>query len=121
MDATAFGRILERVVNELPGARGAVFVDWEGEAVDQFSHMSHTGIRLVGAHWGIIYHQVKMALGKLTLGGPRELVLSFQRQYVVVRRVTDEYLVIITMARETNLGRALHLLDWAQGKLREEM
>jgi predicted regulator of Ras-like GTPase activity (Roadblock/LC7/MglB family) len=119
--ATVFSEILEEVVKAVPGARGAIFVDWEGEAVDTFSTIGTTAIKLVGAHWGIVYYQARSALEKQDVGAVEELILTFADQQVIIRRVTDEYMVIMTLQDGGNLGRALGKLDWAITKLREEM
>jgi len=121
MTTSVFSEILEEVVQSLPGARGAIFVDWEGEAVDTCSTIGDTGIKLVGAYWGIVYRHLRASLKKLEAGSPIEVVMSFSRQLVVIRRVTDDYIVVFTLAEGSNLGRALGLMDWAAGKLRAEM
>lgn len=118
--SSPFGAILSDLVHAIPRARGAVFVDWEGEAVDQFSSGEHD-LRLLGAHWSIAYHQARSAFDKLGLGAPEELVLRFQEEQILVRRVTDEYLVLLVIPREESLGRALHLLRRSEQLLRSEM
>ena len=121
MQNSTFARILEQVVAAIPGARGAIFVDWEGEAVDAFSRLSYTGIRLVGAHWGVVYNQLKLAMQRLRLGAPVELVLRFAREQVIIRRVTDDYLALVTLESGADFGRALAVMRWAEALLREEM
>jgi predicted regulator of Ras-like GTPase activity (Roadblock/LC7/MglB family) len=121
MNGSPFARILEEVVRELPGAVGAIFVDWEGEAVDAFTHGDEIQIRLLGAHWTIIYYQLKSALEKLGMQAPAEVVLRFADQQIVIRRITDEYLAIISMADQTHLGRAMGLMRAVEGRLRQEM
>jgi predicted regulator of Ras-like GTPase activity (Roadblock/LC7/MglB family) len=118
--SSPFGAILSDLVRAIPRARGAVFVDWEGEAVDQVSAGEHD-LRLLGAHWSIAYHQARAALDKLGLGAPEELVLRFQHEQILVRRVTEDYLVLLAMGSEENLGRALHLLRQSGRLLRSEM
>lgn len=121
MYPTVFSNILEKLVQALPGALGAAFIDWEGEAVDTFCRIRTDEIRLIAAHWGIIYRQVRSALTKVDLDAPRELILDFGSQQVVIRRVTDDYVVVVALNRGSNLGRALGMLSWAEKKLREQM
>jgi predicted regulator of Ras-like GTPase activity (Roadblock/LC7/MglB family) len=116
-----FAQILEELVRALPGALGAIFVDWEGEAVDSFSRASREDIRLEGAHWGVIYNQAKLFCDKLSLGRAAEVILRFDQQQVIISRVTDGYIAIITLGDDANLGRALGMLRQAKAKLREEM
>jgi predicted regulator of Ras-like GTPase activity (Roadblock/LC7/MglB family) len=118
---TVFGRILGDVVEQLPGALGAVFIDWEGEAVDQFAHIGTMDVRLIGAHWGIVMAQAQAALEKLELGTPRQMVLRFTDQQIIIRRVDQDYVVVLAMSAEAHLGRALTLLGRAEARLRAEM
>lgn len=118
---TVFGEILKRVVAAVPGARGAIFADWEGEAVDNFSaQIDDTGLRLMGAHWGVIYSLARTAWTS-ELGQIKQLLLEFDTQRVVVRRVTEEYFVVMTLGLEGNLAYATRALDRAEDQLREEM
>ena len=119
--SSGFGPILERLVTALPGARGAIFVDWEGEAVDEHAHIDKTDLKILGAQWGIIYQQAMNALSKLGLGALDELVLRFATDQFAIRRVTEEYIVLLALDKDANLGRALHLLRRAGDELREEM
>jgi predicted regulator of Ras-like GTPase activity (Roadblock/LC7/MglB family) len=120
MDTSIFARILEEMVTSIPGALGAVFVDWEGEAVDEFAHHGHD-LRLVGAQWAVTYFLARTALDKSRHVGLAEMLLRFEQQQVIVRRVTDEYLVVMALEQGANLGRALHLIQRAEKRLREEM
>lgn len=119
--SSGFGKILERVVTALPGAHGAIFVDWEGEAVDEFACIDVNDLKIVGAQWGITYQQTLAALDKLGLGSLDELVLRFSEEQIVVRRVAEGYIVLLSLGRDANLGRALHLLRGACAELSEEM
>jgi predicted regulator of Ras-like GTPase activity (Roadblock/LC7/MglB family) len=98
-------------------------VDWEGEAVDKASAAGGDDhdLRLLAAHWAIAYYQARTVLTRHGLGPPDEVVLRFQRQQVLLHRVTDDYLVVLSMGTEANLGRALRLLRQAGPRLRGAM
>lgn len=118
---TVFGEILKQAIETVPGARGAAFADWEGETVDNFSaQIGDTGLRLISAHWGVIYSLARAAW-KPELGAIAQLLLEFDTQRVLVRRVTDAYFVVMTLGPEGNLAYASRALDRAEGQLREQM
>ncbi len=122
MIPSAFNPILAQLVRDLPGANGAIFVDWEGEAVDKFDGTEReTPIRLIGAHWGIIYFLFRTALQRTDGGDPKQLVLSFQRQTYVISRVTAEYLMVLSMAPGVNLSMAMEMSLGTVEQLRQEM
>lgn len=116
-----FSSILREVVHEIPGAVGAIFVDWEGESVDGFTSASQSGLRLLGAHWHIVYNLTKIIFEKRNLGFPLEMVLRFSSQQIVIRRVTDSYVVLLALKNSANLSRARYILAKAEIQLREEM
>ncbi len=119
---SSFSPILAQLVRDLPGADGAIFVDWEGEAVDKFDGTEReTPIRLIGAHWGIIYYLFRNALDKINQGDPKQLVLGFQAQTYVISQVTSEYLMVVTMASRVNMRLAMDMSRITVQRLRREM
>ena len=121
MIASSFARILEDVVTSVPGALGAIFVDWEGEAVDEYATPAEPDIRVTGAQWAVAYYLARDLCAKHALGMPSEVVLRFRQQQVLIRRVTDEYLVVLALGADANLGQALEQVRRAELRLREEM
>ena len=119
--SSPFAEILSDVVHAVPGARGAVFVDWEGEMVDQVAATSDDDLKLLGAHWAIAYYQTRTALDRHAAGMAEEILLRFERQQVLIRRVTDEYLVVMALGHQADLGHARNLLHLAGLRLREQM
>ena len=51
--------ILKGLVDSTPGSIGAILVDWEGEAVQEYCHCDPYDIRFVAAHKGIILARLK--------------------------------------------------------------
>ena len=118
---TSFGAILQRMVERVPGAVGAVFTDWEGEPIDQFAHIPPLDIQLVGAHWGIVFLQASERLGRHGLGGVEELLIEGDKATVLVRSVTDKYFVVLATKQDAHLGTALRELSRGAEHLRSEM
>ncbi len=118
---SSFGEILQRMVERVPGAVGAVFTDWEGEPVDQFAHIPPLDIQLVGAHWGIVFLQASKRLGTHGLGAVEELLIDGERARVLVRRVSDGYFVVLATRHDAHLATALRELSRGADSLRGEM
>jgi len=51
----SFRKPLEQIVEKASGAVGAVFVDDDGETIDQYTNGSTYEISLAGAHQGLIF------------------------------------------------------------------
>ncbi len=116
---SAFADILKQMVDRVPGALGAVFADWEGEAVDQFGHVPALDIKLAGAHWGVVLTLANERL-RTMCGEVKELWIEGESSLVLVRHVTDQYFVVLTARRGTHLATAVRELDrGARGLLGE--
>lgn len=121
MDATVFGTILGQLIEALPGARGAVFADWDGETVDQAASGDPVEMSIFAAHWGIVFFLAKARFVKLGYGAPQQLHLHFGDELVLVRAVDDSYYMAVALPSDVNLGRALHEIERTRLRLREEM
>ena len=111
--ASEFGEVLADLVGGTPGALGAVFIDWEGESVDQFGHIPEFDIRIMGAHWGIILNQVKTITERHGLGLPTSIMLSNEQSDVIIRTITEDYYVVLALKKGAHLATALKELDRA--------
>jgi len=116
-----FGEILSELVGTVPGALGAVFLDWEGEAVDQFSHIPLMDILLVGAHWGVVLRIVQDFLRKHDWGLPQTVILNGEQHDVIIRAITDEYCLVFITRSGAHLATALDAMDRVVVDIRKEM
>ena len=118
---SSFAEILKAMVERVPGAVGAIFADWEGEAVDQFAHVPTLEIQLVGAHWGVVLALATRTLERAGAGGIEEMWIEGERALVLVRRVTERYYVVLTASRAAHLGQARRELEHGARTLLGEM
>ena len=115
---SAFADILKAVIDRVPGATGAVFVDWEGEAVDQFTELAPLDMQLIGAHMSVVFVLANDRLAELGVG---ELWIETDTALVLVRRVTDRYSVVLTAKRDAHLATAQRELERGARTLLGEM
>jgi predicted regulator of Ras-like GTPase activity (Roadblock/LC7/MglB family) len=108
---SSFAEILQTMVERVPGAVGAIFADWEGEAVDQFAHIPPLEIQLVGAHWGVVLSQATARMVKHGLGAVVEMLIEGERAIVLVRAINDQYFVVLAVKRDAHLGMARRELE----------
>jgi predicted regulator of Ras-like GTPase activity (Roadblock/LC7/MglB family) len=118
---SAFGEILSELVGETPGALGAVFIDVEGEAIDQFSHIPVFDILIAGAHWGIILRLVREFLARHRLGEADLLILHAELGDVIIKCIAEEYAVILALKPDAHLQSALRAMEHIAGAIRAEM
>lgn len=88
---SAFTLILQDGLAALPGARGAALVDREGETVDYVGEIDPFELKLAAAHWQIVMCQ----LHGTRLASTHQLVVRSTRRSFVVRRLHDDYAVVL--------------------------
>lgn len=119
--ASAFAEILAELVGQVPGAIGAVFLDYEGEAVDQFSHIPLMDILLAGAHWGIILRHVENTVKRYAWGRTELLVLNGTQTDIIIKPITDEYAIVLAMKAGHHLAHALTAVERVTVDIEREM
>ena len=92
-----FKTLLTKLVEDVPGASGAILADWEGESVEQFSFSDPYDMKVTAAHWGILLTLLKGLPGEYATGPVREAVITTDQQYVIVGALGDEYTLVMTM------------------------
>jgi hypothetical protein len=111
-DENAFTAILRRLFWAVPAMISAVFVDMEGECIDYVTSDDPFEAKVSGAH-------MHMLLGMLRGAYAFELVTS--RREVWVRRLSDDYLVVVTLARGFDRGELRDAIALAGREFREEV
>src|SRR5436190_1208804 len=94
-DLSDFGRILREVVETTPGVHGAVFTDWEGEPVDQYTRGPTLEVQISGAQWVLVQTSVQAALVRIRAGAARSVHVACDRAQVFIRAITPEYFVVL--------------------------
>ncbi len=117
-----FKQLLTELVESTPGATGAILVDWEGEAVELVcSAVDEYELKLLAAHQGIILGQAREMSRRLLEEAPEELVVTTGSGRCVVGPVGIEYALVMTLHRNTLLGRALHRFRETRKRLIKEI
>lgn len=118
---TPFRVILQRAVERVPGAVGAVFADWDGEAVDHFTRSNKDDMLILAAHYGVILNHVQSALHLSHFGEAEEVILLHEKIDLIVRAVAQHYFVVLVVGADAHLATALREAHAAASALRVEM
>lgn len=115
-----FKSLLNRLLEDIPGALGAIIVDWEGEAVDQVARINEYDIKVLGAHSGIILSQLREALSRIDSGDLDEVVIRTGQNKTLISPLTEEYLLILQLGSEAIVARAAYKMRRCVEALRDE-
>ncbi len=116
-----FKEILQGMLDQLPGAVGAIIADWEGEAVDQVAQIDDFEIKVLGAHKGIILTQLRQVLERLDGGALEEVLIHFDRSKVLITPLSEDYFLVLTLGPEVMVGKANFVMRRCAERLRLEI
>ena len=118
---TVFAEILQRAVEKVPGAVGAIFAAWDGEAVDSFAPGVKEDMLILAAHYGVILNHVQSVLHLTHFGEAEEVILQHEKVELIVRAVDKHYYVVLAIGPGAHLATALRAVRTAASALRQEM
>jgi hypothetical protein len=119
MEETGFTPILRRLVASAPELQAAVFVDEEGECVDYTTRMGLFDAKIAGAQLHVLTHTIVEA-GRRFLGDPHAYHVVADVREILVRRVSDEYTLVLVSDPPAPLGALTNLVEGAVRELRIE-
>lgn len=116
-----FQAILKELVETVPHAVGAILVDWEGEAVQEYCHCDPYDIRFVAAHKGIILSRLRETNGESQGGAIEDVVVSAAKQHLLIGAIDKDYSLVFQVERPCPLGLARFHFNKALERVREAM
>lgn len=105
-DRTGFTATLEALLETLPDALCATFLDGEGETIDLATRVDPFDARIFSAEFALPLASMRSASRELGVGATRELRLIGESRCALVRYVSDGCDVLVVLDGETGLGRA---------------
>ena len=103
----AFTAILRGLVERTPGATGAIMVAEDGEAVAEYSPLSHLELPVIGAHQGIVLQLIRRVLaGRTTDEGAQHIGISTELTKIAISTMQGGYCLILLLAKNKFIGRA---------------
>lgn len=119
MEETGFTPILRRLVANVPELQAAVFVDEEGECVDYTARMALFDAKIAGAQLHVLTHTI-VETARRFLGDAHAYHVVADAREILVRRVSDEYTLVLVSDPPAPLGALNQLVEGAVRDLRLE-
>jgi len=113
-----FIKILQRIVEESGGGIGAVLMGYDGIAIEQyFSPEEKLDLQMIAVEYANVLREIRRTAEILNLGDMEEVSIKTERYHIVVRIITADYFVAMTLRRDGNFGKARYLLTRETGNL----
>jgi len=116
----SFGDILRNVVEGTDGALGALVVGLDGIPVDEYSLGSELDIQSMTVEYSSLIKEIEKGSQTLQLGSTNEVTVLAEKAMVMLRRLNDEYFMVLIMKPEGNFGKGRFLLRMSVLKLLKE-
>ena len=114
--------VLEKLVHNTPHSIGAILVDWEGEAVQEFCYCDPYEIRFIAAHKAIILAAFKDLHADDDQGGLlEEIVITSSGIHLIIGSVDQDYSLVLSADRVCPLSVARHHFREAIVEIRKEI
>lgn len=106
-----FAEILKGIVEETAGGVGAVLMGYDGIAIEQnFKPREGVDLQMMAVEYANVLKEIKHTAAILNTGDLEEVSIKTGRFYVVIRTLTEEYFVALTLDRDGNFGKGRYLL-----------
>jgi len=120
IDESAFTGVLRSLMRGVPEALLAVFVDEEGECIDYCSSLPPFDTKIAGAQLHVMVHEIGPIVARLRGGKVWFVHVQGSERELMVRRVSDEYLLVLVTRPIRVEGPLRAALDATVAALRAE-
>lgn len=117
-----FRQVLQEMVEQIPGARGAIFLDHEGEAVERFGDgVSDYQLQVIGAYQGIFLSQLRRLCEDLRQGELARFRVGCHDAALYVSDLSEGYYLVLITDRTANEGVTWNRLMQTREVLMQEI
>lgn len=118
-----FGELLDRVLKETPGAVGVTLMGFDGIAIESKSvdDPGEVSFQSAAIELGAIASQLKGVAESLNAGDVREVAVQTGALTTVLRPLTSEYFLALSLKPEGNVGKGRYLMRIIGPKLVAEL
>jgi len=117
-----FSEIMRKILDGTAGGVGAVLMGYDGIAIEEyFKPCEGVDLHLIAVEYANVLKEIKKTAEILQTGIMEEVSVKTERFQVVIRTITDDYFVALTLAQGGNFGKARYLLKLETQSLREAL
>jgi predicted regulator of Ras-like GTPase activity (Roadblock/LC7/MglB family) len=118
----SFDKLLENLVENVYGARGAVFLDHDGEVVQRYlAHKSVSELDLIGAYHGITLTTCRKFSDEIEMGQIEFMICQYKEATCLLKTLNEGYFVLLALSPQGNIGQAMYTLREMAAQLNAEM
>lgn len=112
---------LRDVIGGLEESWGIAIIGMDGILVEEQKKQGELDLQTLGAELCGLLKSADSVAGSIGAGGIIEIVTTAENYCVILRRVTDEYFMVLVIHPDGNLGKGRYLLRRAGSQVRSEL
>jgi len=114
---------LEKIVQNTPGAAGAILMGFDGIAVMQYvdPEFADVDIESTAMEFSFRYVELRQAAESLDMGAVTDITIKADNRSVICRVLSDEYFVAIVLADASHIGKGRWMLRSTSRDLQAEL
>lgn len=121
-----FQELLQQAVDRTEGSVAGLLMGFDGIQVDHYVRPAadptvEADIETVGMELSVILKDIRKAAEMLEAGSASEISIRAEKMVTVIRVLTDEYFVAMTLSPSGNYGKARFMLRTTGSKLAAEL
>jgi predicted regulator of Ras-like GTPase activity (Roadblock/LC7/MglB family) len=115
-----FADILKDVVNGTEGALGALVVGVDGIPVEEYSTAPDLDLQSMTVEYSTLLKEIEKGSQSAQLGTTKEVTVMADKALIMLRRLNEEYFMVLIIRPEGNFGKGRFLLRMSVPKLLKE-
>ena len=116
----SFADIIKEVVQGTEGALGALVVGIDGIPVEEFSVNTDIDLQSMTVEYATLLKEIERGSQASQLGTTNEVTVIADKAMIMLRRLTDEYFMVLIIKPDGNFGKGRFLLRMSVPKLLKE-
>jgi len=116
-----FQDTLRRVAERVEGARAVSLVGVDGIPIDSYGELDAPSLEAVSAEMGVFLKAARSSSSETEPSPVQQLSIVTDHGVTILSRVTEEYYLLLLLARDGNSGRARFELRKAALTLEKEL
>lgn len=116
----SFVDILKEVVDGTEGALGALVVGVDGIPVEEYTTTQELDLQSMTVEYSTLLKEIEKGSQSAQLGTTKEVTVMADKALIMLRRLNDEYFMVLIIRPEGNFGKGRFLLRMSVPKLLKE-
>lgn len=115
-----FEQTLKEIAERADGVQGAVIMGMDGIAIGEHIIDPSCSIQTVGIEYASAIKSIQNAAKSLSAGDVQEVIINTTSGVVVLRLITQEYFIALSLLPDGNHGKARYLMRLVVPRLSRE-